>query len=270
MKRYFSLLAIISLLAASALSASAQKTAVPIVELGVSGLMGGVQNGKWLTPAQMTKKMKERSEFVLVGIKGAEEGGVTFAKKAETEDVCQDFVRMEFELEQENGIAMGSGAKWNFTPRVPQDISLNNPTYKNAISAFLKTKGITSPDVKLTQAYRIDLEGDGVDEVLIVATNYKGGLDSSPNVGDYSTIVMRKKVGAKVVNFMLEGEFVKKNIEFGAPSEYKIAAIADLNGDGKMEIVMTGGYYEGEFAGAYEMKAGKPTPIKEFAIGCGV
>lgn len=270
MKRYFSLLAIISLFAATATFVPAQKTAVPIVELGVSGLLGGVQNGKWLTPAQMSKKMKERTEFVLVGIKGAEEGGVTFAKKAETEDVCQDFVRMEFELEQKDGIAMGSAAKWNFTPRIPQDISLNNPTYKNAMSAFLKTKGLTNPKVTLTQAYRIDLEGDGVDEVLLVSTNYKGGLDSSPDAGDHSTIVMRKKVGAKVVNFMLEGEFVKKNVEFGAPSEHKIAAIADLNGDGKMEIVTTGMYYEGEFAGAVEMKNGKPAPIKEFGIGCGV
>ena len=109
-----------------------------------------------------------------------------------------------------------------------------------------------------------------MDEVLISATYYKGGLSSSANVGDYSFVMVRKAVGKIVTNHLLVGDFITKRIDFGAPTENAISAIADLNGDGKMEIVLNGSYYEGDFAGAFEMKAGKPAKIKEFEIGCGV
>jgi len=249
---------------------SAQKKAIPIVELGMSGLMGGVQNGRWITPAAMSPKMGETPEFILVGWKGVEEGGVTLGKKMETEDVCQDFVRMELELQQESGVALGSDAKWKPVPRIPQDIALTNAVYKKAIADYLKTKGIVKTVIKLTQAYRVDLEGDGTDEVLLTATYFKGGLDSSPAKGDYSVILLRKAVGKTVVNYMIAGDFITKSSDFSAPSEYKLSAIADLNGDGKMEIVTYGGYYEGEFAGVHEMKGGKPVAVKELEIGCGV
>jgi hypothetical protein len=249
---------------------SAQNKAIPIAEMGISGLMGGVEKGRWITPAQMAAKMKEQTEFVLVGWKGVEEGGVSRGKKMETEDVCQDFVRLEFDLEAKLGAALGSDAKWSPVPRLPQEIALTNEVYKKAIADYLKTRGIVKTVIKLTQAYRVDLEGDGTDEVLLAATYYKGGLDSSPARGDYSVILLRKAVGKTVVNYLIAGDFITKSSDFSAPSEYKLSAIADLNGDGKMEIVTYGGYYEGEFAGVHEMKGGKPVAVKELEIGCGV
>lgn len=247
-----------------------QTAVVPVVELHNRGLLGGVQNGKWVAPTKFSSKLKAESEFVLVGSKGVEEGGVTLGKKGEKEDVCQDFTRYEFELKQENGIAIGSGAKWNPVPRMPKAIDKNNATYKTAVANFLKKKGIAQPNVRITEAFRIDLEGDGTEEVVIAATYYKGGLTSDAKVGDYSVILLRKAVGKTVTDHLLMGDFVLKNVEFGAPNEYHISAIADLNGDGKMEVVYYGNYYEGDSAGAYEMRNGKPVMIKEFEIGCGV
>lgn len=255
---------------ALASTVSAQTKAVPIVEMGISGLMGGVQNGKWLTPAAMSAKMREETEFFLVGWKGIEEGGISWGKKMETEDVCQDFVRLEFDLQTDEGIALGSGANWKPVPRLPQEIALTNAVYKKVVSDFLKTKGIVGTVIKLTQAYRVDLEGDGVDEVLLTATYFKGGLDSSPARGDYSVVLLRKTVGKTVVNHMIAGNFITKSSDFDAPSEYKVSVVADLNGDGKMEIVTYGAYYEGAFAGVMEMKAGKPVSVKQLEIGCGV
>ena len=253
-----------------ATSPFAQKKPIPIVELKTSGLMGGVQNGKWIAPDKMASKMEASTEFMLVGWNGVEEGGVSLAKRGETEDVCKDFFRIEFELEQDFGIAIGTNARWDPVPRKPQSISLSDTTYKAIVGNFLKTKGILKPVVKLTQAYRVDLEGDGKEEVLLTATYYKNGLSASAAAGDYSVIVLRKIVGSKVVNYEIEGEYVKKNVGFGAPNEFSISTIADLNGDGKMEIVTYAEYYEGSSSGAVEIKNGKPVTIKEFAIGCGV
>lgn len=260
----------ITILVTLTASVHSQNSIVPVVELHNRGLMGGVQNGKWIAPKLVSPKMKPETEFVLVGWNGVEEGGVTLAKKGEQEDVCQDFTRMEFELEQEHGVGIGSHAKWNPVPRVPTVIDPNNATYKTVVTRFLAKKGIVRPVVKITEAFRVDLEGDGVEEVVLAATYYKGGLTSAAAPGDYSFVIVRKAVGKVVTDHLLQGDFILKKVDFGAPTENHISAIADLNGDGKMEVVLYGFYYEGDFSGAWEMKNGKPVKIKEFEIGCGV
>ena len=247
-----------------------QTAVVPIVELKFRGLLGGVQNGKWVAPTRFRNQLKQQAEFILIGRNGVEEGGVTLGKKGDQEDVCEDFTRFEFELNQDHGVAIGTAAKWNPTPRIPKPIDLNNATYKTVVANFLKRKGIAKTTIKLTEAFRIDLEGDGIDEVVLAATYYRKGLDSSAAIGDYSVVLVRKAAGKVVTDQLLEGEFILKKVDFGAPTEHHISAIADLNGDGKMEIVLYGFYYEGDFASAYEMRAGKPLLIKEFDIGCGV
>ena len=252
------------------LTSFAQTTVVPIVELKNRGLMGGVQNGRWIAATKVAPKMESETEFVLVGWTGVEEGGVTLGKKGEKEDVCEDYTRLEFELKQEQGVAIGSGAKWNPVPRVPKPIDASSPIYKSVVTKFLARKGITRPVVKITEAFRVDLEGDGTEEVVLAATHYKNKLTENTAVGDYSFVIVRKAVGKVVTDHMLEGEFYLKRIDFAAPNEHHISAIADLNGDGKMEVVLNGFYYEGDFSSAYEMKSGRPVKIKELEIGCGV
>ena len=261
---------VLFILLAAFMVSDAQPTIVPIVELKHRGLLGGVLKGKWIPATKVGPTVGAETEFVLVGWRGVEEGAVTLGKKGEKEDVCPDFTRFEFELKQEDGVAIGSIAKWNFTPRIPKTIDLNNATYKTVVANFLRGKGIARPVVKIREAFRADLEGDGVDEVILSATYYKRGLSSYAAVGDYSFVIVRKAVGKTVTDHLLEGEFIRKKVEFGAPNEYHISAIADLNGDGKMEIVLNGSYYEGDFANAFEMKNGRPVKIKEFEIGCGV
>jgi len=248
----------------------AQPTIVPIVELKNRGLLGGVHKGKWLPATQVAPTLGMETEFVLVGWRGVEEGAVTLGKKGPVEDVCPDFTRFELELTQDHGVAIGTIAKWNFVPRIPTTIDAKNATYKAVVTNFLRKKGIAKPVVRIKEAFRVDLEGDGMEEVILSATYYKKGLSSDPAVGDYSFVIVRKAVGKVVTDHLLAGEFVLRSVDFGAPNEYHVSAIADLNGDGKMEIVLNGMYYEGDSASAFEMKNGKPVKIKEFEIECGV
>src|SRR5688572_15643230 len=109
-----------SLLTVAASVTFGQSVMVPIVELKFRGLLGGVQNGKWIAPTKVAPTMKPDTEFVLVGWNGVEEGGVTLGKKGEQEDVCQDFTRMELELQQDHGVAIGTQGKWNPAPSLPK------------------------------------------------------------------------------------------------------------------------------------------------------
>jgi hypothetical protein len=115
----------------------------------------------------------------------------------------------------------------------------------------------------------VDLEGDGEDEVLISATNYHTthGVPTGASAGSYSFVILRRVVEGKVRTQFVDGEVYTKSKVFNAPSQYEISAILDLDGDGKMEVVIESAYYEG---GATMIYRCTPAKIEELvAVACG-
>jgi len=255
----------------SGFTASAQTRIVPIVEMKIKGLLGGVQNGKFVDAKTTAAKMKGDENFTLFGVEGVNEGEFTVGKPQIGEDICTDFYDIEPSMEAVSGVALGDGFRWNPMPRTVKPIDLNDGTYKKIVTDILATKRLTKTQSILTQAFRVDLDGDGQEEVLIAATKYSSGkVSSSARVGDYSFILLRKIVAGKVQNTVIAGDFITKKIDFGAPSEFEISAIADLNGDGKMEIILHSAYYEGSSTGVYEIKGNKAVEVAALSVGCGV
>jgi hypothetical protein len=60
-------------------------------------------------------------------------------------------------------------------------------------------------------------------------------------------------VKGKVVTSLIEGDFFPQGLAFVAPGEQRVGAVLDLNGDGVMEIVLFGRYYEGDWVKAYRL-----------------
>lgn len=252
-------------------NASAQTRIVPIVEMKVKGLLGGVENGKFVDAKTTAAKLKGDEKYTLFGIESADEGEFTVGKPTIGEDICTDFYNIEPSEDAAAGVALGEGFRWNPVPRAVKLIDLNDATYKKIVADVLQTKRITKTTIKLAQAVRVDLDGDGTEEVLIAATKYASGdVSSSAKVGDYSFILLRKIVDGKVQNTIIAGDFITKKVDFGAPSEYEISAIADLNGDGRMEIILYSMYYEGSSTGVYELKGNKAVEVAALSVGCGV
>ena len=94
----------------------------------------------------------------------------------------------------------------------------------------------------------MDLEGDGTDEVLIQAEHMPEETFIVMKKGTYSFILLRRLRQGMVESILLEWGFYKKdgNFEDGCPDAYRLHALADLNGDGVMEILTGYRYYEGE------------------------
>jgi len=145
----------------------------------------------------------------------------------------------------------------------------------NARHNALKTKGIGQPQVKIDNIIRVDLDGDGEEEVLISATNYLNDkrVPMRSPAGSYSMVILRRVFAGKVETQLVEGEFhpkayVRKEDSFDAPNAYKVIAVLDLDGDGKMEIVVGSRYYEGEATTIYRCDAKKCEQL--LSVGCGV
>ncbi|MFH1595280.1 MAG: hypothetical protein ABIG94_02760 [Pseudomonadota bacterium] len=163
---------------------------------------------------------------------------------------------------------MAVGGSCKALPRVPRLLSTEQQVYKDAAAAILQQNGIPRPHVRLTQVIRVDLEGDGSEEVLVSATHYAQGLSPRASPGDYSLVFLRRVVKGKVVTTLIAGDFFPKGVEFGAPGEHRVGGVLDLNGDGVMEIVLFGRYYEGDWVAAYRVEGDQI--IKIFSTGCGV
>jgi hypothetical protein len=249
-----------------------QSAVVPIVELESGGLLGGVKNGMWVSAKSIAPLMKSKTEFTLVGWNGVEEGGVSLADFNGEDEACGEHWSFTFELEMKEGVGVATNAKWNLAPREVIKTPSSNKVYRTAIAEFIKTKGIRNPVINITAIYRVDLDGDGSDEILISADRSTNGMYGQQKVGDYSFTLLRKMSGTRVVNFLLEGEFFARQPpkNYWPRNEYKFSGVADLNGDGKMEIIVSSQYYEGGTNTVFQIKNGKPVEVKELSVECGV
>jgi hypothetical protein len=184
------------------------------------------------------------------------------------------FVAVSLSPKPENGV-IAIAASWNALPREPKVIDTTQKAYVDAVRDFLKTKGIEQPKVKIDNILRVDLDGDGEEEVLISAANYFGKADRVPMrspTGSYSMVLLRRVVAGKVETQLVAGEFhpkayVSKEGSFDAPSIYKVIATLDLDGDGKLEVVVSSNYYEGEEISIYRCDQKKAEALLSVACG---
>lgn len=270
--------------------APAQSRIVPIIDMKVGGLLGGVQNRKFVKAERTIGKMPAEQKYTLYKLNGTNER-VSLAKPTVTmEEVCPDFYAIpsisgrtseeltEADMELDNkrreagGVAIGDGINWKPQPRRITAIGLDSTEYKKVMTDFLKTKRIGTHDLKLKQAVRVDLEGDGVDEVLLVATrqfSYEV-KDGKKAFDEYSVVLLRRVVGGRPQTTMVAGEIHPKNKDFYDGFVFELSSIVDLNGDGKMELVVYSEYYEGSAAQVYSVASGKPVEQTALAIGCGL
>lgn len=103
------------------------------------------------------------------------------------------------------------------------------------------------------------------------ATNLTGDFFARGKSGEYSIVLLRSVTKAGIRDFMVDGNIYKRGQEDTGPKQrYEITGIADLNGDGKMEVVIYAEYYEGAGTAAFELRGGKLELINELRAGCGL
>ena len=163
-------------------------------------------------------------------------------------------------------------ADWDLIPNELEILGTDSASYKAIASELLAGQSIDDPDPKLTQVIRTDLEGDGIDEILIGAERNATGSLNPAAVDDYSILFLRKVVEGDVQTAILAVYVVEEPPGEGfivALDTLRFSAIADLNGDGRMEIVYTDQYYEGSSTIVLDYVDDDLGPVPVLTVGCG-
>ncbi|HKS26495.1 MAG TPA: VCBS repeat-containing protein [Pyrinomonadaceae bacterium] len=247
----------------------------PVVDIGGGGcVMGGVRGGRWIEAEEMAPLMRGGERYVVYSMM-RRVGVRTGVKPASEGPPCTDtmYVKNMAPKEDEGGLIAVAG-NWNALPRLPKVESNSSRVYREAVAEVLRKNGIRQPEVNIEKVLRVDLDGDGTDEVLINATRAKrwenGSITHDSNPGDYSVVLLRRVVKGKVQTVVVEGEYHPRGRvpeTDGPPNVYAVTALLDLNGDGRLEIIVEGGYYEGGWKTVYSYRAGRVQNL--FGCGCG-
>jgi len=245
----------------------------PIVEVQSGYLFGAISDGKWIKADETAKLIGDETTYRVYGLTQAL-GEAKGDKPKSQGEPCEETLAVSLSPKPENGV-IAIAASWNVLPRKPQVTDPTQKTYVDAVREFLRTKEIEQPKVNIENILRVDLDGDGEEEVLISATNYfskDGRLPMRSPAGSYSMVLLRRVVAGKLETQLVKGEFhpkayVRKEDSFDAPNAYKVIETLDLDGDGKMEVVVASSYYEGETITIYRCDPKKAKAL--LSVFCG-
>ena len=214
----------------------------PIVDGATGYLIGGWYNNAWVSAADYAALISDAERpYVFYGITG--ETGVVTGQPPTTMGFCnQPTVSLAALMPGSIGLV----GRWNATPRLAQDVPVNTAVYHQLVTETLQDAGLVEPEVVIDRILRFDLEGDGVEEVLILANRLTGEIGQIPGgPGDYALVLLRKVMGNDVVTIPLYLEIYQEAGDLLFPLRYEVLAVADLNGDGRLEIVIAADRYEG-------------------------
>lgn len=158
---------------------------------------------------------------------------------------------------------------WAAAPRTVTTLNATDLFLKPIVTAALADP--KAPDVVRGTALKADLNGDGVDETIISATSIAGD-SASPKVGDYTVLTVEWSANGRSSVLPIESQRITaENVEYGevnweAP---QIVAIADLDGDGMMELIAVIWGYEQMDVVAWSF-APDGTPRVAYTAGCAV
>ncbi len=244
--------------------------AEPLVAAGFGGL-GWWDGGNWVQVDEATSlpvSGGEDYQIALLGVDARTTGG-------SEELLCEPVNNPGVVLADENllgdwpgpfGVAIS--ADWDLVPNLVEE-TVDDGTYAAIASGLLADLGLSVANPPIKQVIRVDVEGDGVNEVLVVAEDVPEGLLAE--VGDYSIAFLQKVVQGAPATSVIGKSVVVELAEGETPfvQSFTVAAVADLNGDGRMEIVLDSAYYEGVGVEVWEYVNDDIGPLAQISSGCG-
>ncbi len=248
-------------------------TVVPVV---AEWLIGGWMSGRWARAEEIAPHVAGRMSYGIYGFDsriGSGTGGA--ARQVEGPGMYYEVpvsgmpdAPIDTLDEKSGGKALAVGGGWDALPRLPKRQSGGLAPYEREVERILKENGMAGVKAVIRRVVRADLDGDGTEEVVISAGN-ADALVPRFEKNTYSLVLFRRLMRGKVETAVLHQEFHRKDSEGEAnsPSAWDIPFVLDLNGDGVMEVILYGRYYEGAWYEIHEFSDGTLRMVLSEGVG---
>lgn len=237
----------------------------PVLVNGV--YMGGLYHGKWMQQDEFFRQADVSLEgfpydiFIDGSNTGRSTGslptswmsGLTLEGDQYDQEYC--IVDLLDEDGQNIDYDIAIKADWNLFPRPYKIQNPDQTYYLDLIKNYLMEYGLENPETTIKQMIKVDLEGDGTDEVLIAADNTKDDQFIEVKKGDNAILLFRKMVDGEVINQPVEQDIRVEEEEYPTIFRYlsRVETIADLDGDNTLEVIVKSWYYEGVYWSIYKL-----------------
>ena len=222
-------------------------------------LVGGVSRDAWLTPEESVARFSGEVTYSLNTMTQQSKYFV-WGKMPKLSPSCKIYtIGIDAGLDEAGFVGVVDG--WDVVKRDVAALSDDEEYYQQAVTDWLIGEGVTAPQIGSLQILRVDIKGDGTDEVFLAASHLDGSQHTT-KVGDYSIVLMRKVVGNFVLTVpLLEDIYTSQQEEITFPQTYSIANFIDLNRDGVLEVVVDVQKWEGFGAVVYQINDQEVTQV---------
>ena len=236
-----------------ALLAGPQPVIHPIVDPNVGCLLGAVRGAEW-AEGKEAAGLRGGETYRIVTADGVA-GRAIGSKPARTAELCPDTLMVSLSPEPANSDStpyMAVAGDWNLQPRKAENILASKERYAKLFAPLLAKKKVRAK-AEVQSLWRVDLDGDGKNEVVAVLGNfvYRAGDGEEPGPNAYSAVVVRNVSARGVEDHLVGFDQAQKDHE---PTEFSVPLFLDLNGDGGLEMVVYGKASDGRHTGVYELR----------------
>jgi signal peptidase I len=143
--------------------------------------------------------------------------------------------------------ALAVQGSWPDTETPARELALDDPHAVHIAADYLKQHGLTVESPYLTQAYEVDLDGDGQPEIVLCAHSDLKALKDGQAGDIYAVALVHRAGPGKEKTFTLASQVSHKpawqTIDehkrfYGKRDYFRVLAFHDIKGDGKREIVL--------------------------------
>lgn len=215
-------------------------------------LLGGFKTDRgWLSGADASAYIDPKTVYDFFGRNGPIQ---VPGSPLEFSRTCRNYFMHSSVVMAEAMVGVASG--WVTQRRATTDLSMDDPTYIQAVTEWFQSQGNSPAEIHITRILQADIEGDGVNEILLSASYFQDTSGHMTRTGDYSVVLMRKVTGNDVVTIPLVKDYYVSSVpelELSYPKTYTLAQALDLNRDGTLEVIVHVNRWEGGGAIVYRL-----------------
>ena len=251
------------------------------VIVGVQGVLGWSENGAWIglgddpVPAaagDLYQVIHIGSDAISGALGAAPQPNCTqnstISRNVAIDDpLFTSFASLSMPYTEPVSTPIAISTDWDLTPHNITSLGLDSIAYKDIARELLSEFDIDDPDPELTVLVETDLDGDGNDEIFFGVERIADSLMFG-TAGDYSLLYMRKVIDGRFTNLLIYGDVENAEYGNGMLNSIRLSAVADLNGNGRMEVVAGLMYYEGSSTSVIEFNDDKENFTQVLYVGC--